>query len=40
MLSGLEPGDVIIAEGAGLMREGTVVGTGKKSDSTKNKDCQ
>ena len=40
VLSGLEPGDVIIAEGAGLMREGTVVSTGKKSDSTKNKDCQ
>lgn len=35
VLSGLEPGDVIIAEGAGLMREGTVVSTGKKSDSTK-----
>lgn len=26
VLSGLKPGDVIIAEGAGLMREGTVVG--------------
>ena len=25
VLSGLQPGDVIVAEGAGLMREGTVV---------------
>ena len=29
--TGLEPGDVIIAEGAGLVREGTVI----KSDPTK-----
>lgn len=33
VLSGLEPGDVIIAEGAGLIREGTAVDTGKTSES-------
>lgn len=33
VLSGLEPGDVIIAEGAGLIREGTAVVTGKTSES-------
>ena len=27
VLSGLTPGDIIIAEGAGLMREGTAVNT-------------
>lgn len=31
VLSGLKSGDVIIAEGAGLMREGTVVNTDSTS---------
>lgn len=35
VLSGLKPGDVIIAEGAGLMREGTAVDTGNSEKSDK-----
>lgn len=35
VLSGLKPGDVILAEGAGLMREGTIVRTDTTTTTTK-----
>lgn len=36
--SGLQPGDVIVSEGAGLLKEGTVVDPAVAASSNKEKD--
>lgn len=35
--SGLQPGDVIVSEGAGLLKEGTIVATSDKNSNTQKK---